>query len=71
MCCPICHKQFHTSVIPHHADSYAENSVQAYEAAHDDLFNDEEWNIEENINAIEASDPNHQVALTISIPENA
>ena len=55
----VCHKQFHISVIAHHADSCAENSVQAYEAAYDDLFNDEEWNIEEHINAIEASDPNH------------
>ena len=59
VCCPICHKQFHISVIAHHADSCAENSVQAYEAAYDDLFNDEECNIEEHINAIEASDPNH------------
>ena len=32
VCCPICHKQFHISVIAHHADSCAENSVQAYEA---------------------------------------
>ena len=58
-CCPTCHKQFHISVIAHHADSCAENSVKAYETAYDDLFNDEEWNIEEHINAIEASDPNH------------
>ena len=71
VCCHICHKQFHVSVIAHHADSCAENSVQAYEAAYDDLFNDEEWNIEEHINAIEASDPNHSGPYDISIPENA
>ena len=38
VCYPICHIQFHISVIAHHADSCAENPVQAHEAAYDDLF---------------------------------
>ena len=71
VCCLICHKQFHISVIAHPADSCAENYVQAYEAAYDDLFNDEEWNIEENINAIEASGPNHSGCSDILNSRNA